>query len=108
MRGAQDRLMPIVLTATATALAMVPPIVLGSRPGYELGAPLAVVVLGGVVTSTLLNLFVVPALYLQFGQSAVPERPFDDLVSDLEPRTAAPAREPTAVMEQGPLPEPGS
>ena len=44
----------------------------GTRPGYEIEHPLAVVILGGLVTSTLLNLFVVPALYLWLGRPATP------------------------------------
>jgi Cu/Ag efflux pump CusA len=48
-------------------LALVPLVVLGSRPGHEIEHPLAVVILGGLFTSTLLNLFVVPSLYLRFG-----------------------------------------
>ena len=46
-----------------------PLVVLGSRPGHEIEHPLAVVILGGLLTSTLLNLFVLPALYLRFGRS---------------------------------------
>ena len=51
----------------ATGLALVPLVALGLRPGHEIEHPLAVVILGGLVTSTLLNLFVVPSLYLRFG-----------------------------------------
>jgi Cu/Ag efflux pump CusA len=47
----------------------VPLVVLGTRPGHEIEHPLAVVVLGGLATSTLLNLFVVPSLYLRFGRA---------------------------------------
>ena len=49
---------------------------LGDRPGQEIEHPMAIVILGGLVTSTLLNLFVVPALYLRFGtkRDATPER----------------------------------
>jgi len=46
--------------------------VLGDRPGHEIEYPLAVVILGGLVTSTLLNLFVVPSLYLRFGRRRRP------------------------------------
>ena len=57
------------------------PIVLGgSRAGYEIEHPLAVVILGGLVTSTLLNLFIVPALYLKYGRSALATPEDDDLV----------------------------
>jgi Cu/Ag efflux pump CusA len=47
----------------------VPLVVLGDRPGHEIEYPLAIVILGGLFSSTLLNLFVVPSLYLRFGQS---------------------------------------
>jgi len=67
LRGARERLSPILMTSLATGLALVPLVVLGSRPGHEIEHPLAVVILGGLVTSTLLNLFIVPSLYLRFG-----------------------------------------
>jgi CzcA family heavy metal efflux pump len=67
LRGARERLSPILMTSLATGLALVPLVVLGSRPGHEIEHPLAVVILGGLFTSTLLNLFVVPSLYLRFG-----------------------------------------
>src|SRR6185437_2391091 len=67
LRAARERLAPILMTSLATGLALVPLVVLGERPGHEIEHPLAVVILGGLVTSTLLNLFVVPSLYLRFG-----------------------------------------
>jgi Cu/Ag efflux pump CusA len=70
MRGAGERLPPILLTAVATALVLVPLLVLGNVPGQEILQPMAVAVLGGLVTATLLNLFVAPALYLRFGSNA--------------------------------------
>jgi CzcA family heavy metal efflux pump len=69
LRGTEERLAPILMTALATALALVPIVVGGDRAGYEIEHPLAVVILGGLVTSTLLNLFVVPALYLKLARS---------------------------------------
>jgi CzcA family heavy metal efflux pump len=69
LRGASERLAPIVMTALATGLALVPLVVTGNRPGHEIEHPMAVVILGGLVTSTLLNLFVLPSLYLRFGRS---------------------------------------
>ncbi|HEU5385860.1 MAG TPA: efflux RND transporter permease subunit [Streptosporangiaceae bacterium] len=67
LRGARERLAPILMTSLATGLALVPLVVLGTRPGHEIEHPLAVVILGGLVTSTLLSLFVLPSLYLRFG-----------------------------------------
>ncbi len=68
LRGARERLSPILMTALATGLAVVPLVITGSIPGHEIEHPLAVVILGGLFTSTLLNLFVVPSLYLRFGR----------------------------------------
>jgi Cu/Ag efflux pump CusA len=69
LRGAQERLSPILMTTLATGLALVPLVVTGDIPGHEIEHPLAIVVVGGLVTSTLLNLFVLPSLYLRFGRS---------------------------------------
>ena len=68
LRGARERLSPILMTTLATGLALVPLVVLGSIPGHEIEHPLAIVVLGGLITSTLLNLFIVPSLYLRFAR----------------------------------------
>ena len=70
MRGARERLTPIVLTALAIAFALLPLLIFGNVPGQEVLQPMAVVVLGGLVTAILLNLFVTPALYLRFGANA--------------------------------------
>ncbi|MFL6097741.1 MAG: efflux RND transporter permease subunit [Blastococcus sp.] len=70
LRAARERLAPILMTSLATGLALVPLVVLGDRPGHEIEHPLAVVILGGLLTSTLLNLFVTPLLYLRFGRPA--------------------------------------
>jgi hypothetical protein len=69
LRGAKERLAPILMTAGATGLALVPLAVAGSIAGNEIEHPMAIVILGGLVTSTLLNLFVLPSLYLRFGRS---------------------------------------
>ena len=71
LRGARERISPIMMTALTTVFAIVPLVVAGNLPGHEIEHPLAVVVLGGLVTSTLLNIFVVPSLYLKFGKPAV-------------------------------------
>lgn len=69
LRGASERLGQTLATAVATALAVLPFVLLGDRAGLELVRPMAVVILGGLVTSTLVNLFVTPVLYLRSGRS---------------------------------------
>jgi len=68
-RGARERIAPIMMTALTTGLALVPLAIAGDIPGHEIEHPMAIVILGGLVTSTLLNLLVVPSLYLRFGKS---------------------------------------
>ena len=68
IRGARERIAPIMMTALTTGLALVPLAIAGSIPGNEIEHPMAIVILGGLVTSTLLNLLVVPTLYLRFGR----------------------------------------
>ncbi len=68
LRGAEERLAPILMTTLTTWLALLPLVVGGIRPGYEIEYPMAVVILGGLITSALLNLLVVPALYLRFAK----------------------------------------
>jgi CzcA family heavy metal efflux pump len=67
LRGAKERLAPILMTASTTGLALIPLVIAGAIPGNEIEHPMAIVILGGLITSTLLNLFVVPSLYLKFG-----------------------------------------
>lgn len=61
--GSSDRLLPIVMTALTSALALIPLAVNGDAPGNEIQSPMALVILGGLLSSTLLNIYVVPALY---------------------------------------------
>ncbi len=68
MRGAKERIAPIMMTALTAGLALVPLVWAGNIPGHEIEHPMAIVILGGLVTSTLVNLFVVPSLYLVFGK----------------------------------------
>lgn len=64
MRGSSDRLLPIVMTALTSALALIPLAVNGNAPGNEIQSPMAVVILGGLLSATVLNIFVVPAIYM--------------------------------------------
>jgi Cu/Ag efflux pump CusA len=67
LRGAEERLTPILMTALATGLALVPLVIGGNKPGHEIEYLMAVVILGGLLTSTLLNLFLLPPIYAAFG-----------------------------------------
>jgi CzcA family heavy metal efflux pump len=75
VRGARERVAPIMMTALTAGLALVPLVIAGNTPGHEIEHPMAIVILGGLVTSTLVNLFIVPALYLVFGKRDEPSHP---------------------------------
>jgi CzcA family heavy metal efflux pump len=68
IRGARERIAPIMMTALTTALALVPLILAGNIAGQEIEYPMGIVILGGLITSTVINLFVVPSLYLRFAK----------------------------------------
>jgi CzcA family heavy metal efflux pump len=63
LQGSLDRLNPILMTALTAALALIPLVLQGDKPGNEIQSPMAVVVLGGLLTSTLLNIYIVPIAY---------------------------------------------
>ena len=68
LRGAEERLAPILMTAATAGLALLPLVWRGNLPGHEIEYPMAIVILGGLVTSTLLNVFLLPVLYLRFAK----------------------------------------
>jgi len=68
IRGAQERLVPILMTAMAAGLALIPLALGGGQSGSEIQTPMAIVILCGLMTSTLLNMVVVPAMYLRYGE----------------------------------------
>jgi CzcA family heavy metal efflux pump len=70
LRGAEERLSPVLMTALSAGLALVPLILTGNRPGQEIEYPLAVVIVGGLFTSTALCLLLLPGLYLRFARPA--------------------------------------
>jgi CzcA family heavy metal efflux pump len=67
VRGASERLVPIVMTALITALALAPLAIMSGEPGNEIEGPMAIVILGGLISSTLLNLIVLPTLACRYG-----------------------------------------
>ncbi|MBA2661175.1 MAG: efflux RND transporter permease subunit [Bradymonadaceae bacterium] len=72
-RGAEERLVPILMTALASGLGLLPLAMAIGEPGSEIQAPMAIVILAGLTSSTLLNMFVLPALYLRFGEACQPQ-----------------------------------
>ena len=74
VRGSRERLAPVLMTALTAGLALVPLIIAGSRPGNEIQSPMAQVILGGLLSSTFLNLVVVPVLFTRFGGSPLTTR----------------------------------
>jgi CzcA family heavy metal efflux pump len=68
IRGAEERLAPILMTALTAALALLPLVIAGNRPGNEIEFPMALVILGGLLSSTLMNLLLLPPLYRAFGR----------------------------------------
>jgi CzcA family heavy metal efflux pump len=74
VQGSHERLAPILMTALSAGLALMPLVLAGEEAGNEIQAPMGVVILGGLLTSTFLNMFVVPVLFARFGESATSAR----------------------------------
>ena len=72
VQGSMERLSPILMTALVTGVGLIPLALGVGDPGKEIQQPMAVVILGGIFTSTFLNMIVIPALYLKYGQAEVP------------------------------------
>ena len=70
-RGTLERLVPILMTAMAAGLALIPLALGGGKTGSEIQTPMAIVILCGLMTSTLLNIIVLPALYLKYGHPVI-------------------------------------
>ncbi len=83
VRGAMERLSPILMTALAAGLGLLPIAVSVGEPGRELQQPMAVVILGGLISSTILNLLVIPTLFLRFGRGSKPSEMDEIIPADL-------------------------
>lgn len=82
MHGSVDRLNPILMTALSTGLALIPLAIGGDLPGNEIQSPMAIVILGGLFTSTLLNAFIIPIMYLLTNKKIVEEVITDDEIQE--------------------------
>lgn len=78
VQGTRERLVPILMTALATGLALLPLALRGDRPGYEIEHPMSVVILGGLLSSTAMNLVLLPSLYLRWGHAPLPADEADE------------------------------
>ena len=78
IRGASERLAPILMTALVTGAGLLPLAIGSGDPGREVEGPMAIVILGGLATSTLLNLLVLPALALRYGKFEAMQLPLGD------------------------------
>jgi Cu/Ag efflux pump CusA len=114
LSAARERMGPVVTTALAAGLVFLPVLILGSRPGLELLHPAAVVFVGGLITSALVSLFVLPILYMRFGPSPAAEAAEPEelpaTLGELARGAVAPGPEEVpgpAVMETRAVPPPG-
>ena len=88
-RGMQERFGPIITTGAVTALALVPIVVMGSIAGQEIVKPMSVVIIGGLITTVLVSLFVVPAVYVRVARRSEPEPEANSFASDQDIQSAA-------------------
>ena len=92
IRGSLERLVPVTMTAAVAGLALIPLVLAAGEPGKEILFPVAVVILGGLISSTLLDMAVTPAVFYKFGRKAAEEYVAREEVDPLDAVEAAPSR----------------
>ena len=89
LRGTRERLAPMITALLGTAVVLLPLVFAGNTAGLEIVRPMAVVLLGGLLASSLFSLVVIPPLYMRFGRTAEPDPSIDELL--IEPLHAEPS-----------------
>jgi Cu/Ag efflux pump CusA len=89
VRGSQERVAPVLMTALTTGLGLIPLVLAAGQPGKEILYPVALVVLGGLTTSTFLDFCITPAVFLRFGRKASERLLVEFRASQVQPLPAA-------------------
>ena len=100
VRGSLERLVPVTMTALTTGLALVPLILAAGQPGKEILYPVAVVIIGGLISSTILDMAVTPAVFYKFGRKAAEKYVARETIDPLDEVAAAPAHTPEPALAE--------
>jgi Cu/Ag efflux pump CusA len=90
VRGSPERLSPILMTALTAGLALIPLAIGGGEPGNELQTPMAIVILGGLLSATTLNMVVLPSLYWLFGDRSIAPASAEPLLETMRGHSPSP------------------
>jgi Cu/Ag efflux pump CusA len=99
VRGSLERLVPVTMTAAVAGLALIPLVLAAGQPGKEILYPVAVVILGGLISSTLLDMAVTPAVFFKFGRKAAEKYIERDTTDPLDAIPALPDSSPKDFLQ---------
>ncbi|MEK7716274.1 MAG: efflux RND transporter permease subunit [Pseudomonadota bacterium] len=108
VRGSQERVAPVLMTALTTGLGLIPLVLAAGQPGKEILYPVALVVLGGLTTSTFLDFCITPTVFLHFGRKASERLLVEFRASQVQPLSATPAASRDKILEPGAAPALGA